>query len=335
MIQIQNPTIWLLDDGRRGHLKQSQALLNAMLRQSDGQSKTLQAMPVETISIQLTRWQRWLAPRILPGADRQLNSMPESEPAIVIGAGSHCALYSRLIKRRYPNTFNIQILDPRFARQDFSVLVIPEHDQVELDNVITMRGSLVEIPEMANGHEDIWPGGDATKLAVLLAGNKHENQRLLQLAKQQTQVGKIQCVISLAPRTDSTLQEIIHREWQGLAYRIITPDEGSKNYHCLLNTAMQFWVAADSINQLSEVLTARGTRSIWIEPMLTIRNHRKKHWIDSLLSMDEVRLLKDYPQQSASTAVAISCEFWKQQLNKVAKRVINQLCAQGKNFPEK
>ncbi len=318
----QKRQIWLFDDGRLGHLKQSQALLCALQKQS----KTLQSMSIETIAVQLTRWQRWFAPRIAPGADRQLNNLPQKQPAIVIGTGSRCALYSRLIKNRYPDTFNIQILDPRTARQDFSLLIIPEHDQIEADNVISMRGSLVDISEPRKASiTSLWPKGNQLKLAVLLAGDSDQNWALLQQAEKQSEANAVRTIISLAPRTKTRLCRAIEREWSGLSYRIISDTSGRQAYYHMLNTADQFWVAADSINQLSEVLTACGTRPVWIEA--TTHSERKKRWINEVLSKGEAQLLKNYPQQSLPTEIAASNRFWQQQMNAIAGQVICQWSA--------
>jgi len=313
----KNRQIWLLDDGRIGHLKQSQALLSAM----QGQSKALQDTSIVNIPIQLRFWQRYLATRIPFVAERQLNKLPQVEPMMVVGTGRRCAFYSRLIKQRFPNTFNVQILDPRSHRKDFSVLIIPEHDHIAADNMISLRGSLVDVAKSTK-HTDInWPISDGQKIAILLAGHSIQNQQLLILAKQQMQANKkAQCIISMAPRTDKKLVKLIKQQYQGLSYQTISFSEGQQKYHAVLNTAEQFWVAADSINQLSEVLTQRKAQSVWVVDSGLGKRHQR--WIKSLLDRNEVQRLTDYPTGNQPSALAASRVFWQQQTSHIASQVL-------------
>ncbi len=319
--------IILLDDGRRGHLQQTQALLDALRRQSD----VLAALPVQIVRLSLTAWQQNLIASIARYADRQMNALDSAAlPGLVIGAGRRCAAYSRLVKQYYPACFTVQILDPGRARGEYSVLLVPAHDQVAADNVIQFQGSLANpgIPAEAavsRDTENVWPTANRCKLALLLAGRPAQNKRLLHQARQQVAGGKLQCMISLAPRTATSLAASIQRDWQGLPGRILTVESGPTGYWQMLNSAEQFWVAADSINQVSEVLSVRGARPVWVDPVTGSR--RKQRWITALLANDEVRLVRDYPQLPSALAIARSSQFWRQQLKQVAEQVIQRALA--------
>lgn len=313
----KNGSIWMLNDGRLGHWRQCQALLNGLRRASD----ELADMPVHTLNIQPPAIQRWLAPRITPWADRGLNEPAAGNtPAIIIGAGRQSAGISRFLKQRYPGVFNIQILDPRIARNDFSVLIVPEHDGYQGENVVVMQGSLVDVPEIKTNvvSSDLWPAGDGDRLLVLLAGNAQQNQRLLQQALELAMQGVARVVISLNPRTSAATADSIRGVWQRIPYGLLT---GSGDYWRLLREAEQYWVAGDSINQLCEVLTVREKQSIWVEASTASRRHRR--WFNRLLKSKEIHNLK-YVHGSQVDIESNLSGLWQHQIKKIATQVLKK-----------
>ncbi len=316
---ITKQQIWLLDDGRLGHLRQSQAMVSAICAHTE----TFKAANVKQHSFEIPAIHRLLAPRILPGADAYLNQwLPDSLPAMIVGAGRRCAWMSRLLRRRFPEVFTVQILNPGCHHKQFSLLIVPEHDDCDAGNVLRMRGSLTDLSNpLDKDDEKLWPDGQHIRLAALLAGKDQQNRMLLkQIEQRKLQIGHV--VLSKGPRTASrTLQEFATG---GLAadVTIIKPDKGGKTYRSMLRQANQFWVAADSINQLSEVLSARQGQSIWVAG--SARSKRKRKWLKGLLERQEIRLLRDYPTASSAHSIQQSQSFWQNQTSQIAREVLSR-----------
>ncbi len=324
---IKKQQIWLLNDGRLGHLRQMQALLAAI----QAREETLEAIPVHQLSVKLPALHRWLAPSILPGAERCLNGLNiAGEPIMIIAAGRRGAWLSRLLHRRYPQTFTIQILDPQRAHHEFSQLIIPEHDGYHADKVIKLRGSLTACPPRLNAiSEGFWPMGDGCKLGVLLAGDGAQNHYLLsQLSRIWTKQKPNRMVISVGPRTAASTIRQMKKQVLTKQATVITSDNTHDQYQRMLQEAEQFWVAADSINQVSEVLTVRTTQPVWVATRSAAgqldSSVRKQAWLSDLLERDELRLLSDYPHASTAQAIKQSQKFWRWQTNHIAKQVLER-----------
>jgi mitochondrial fission protein ELM1 len=68
-------------------------------------------------------------------------------PALAVGCGRQAALATRLLRERGARA--VQLLDPRIAPSHWDLVVVPEHDRVRGDNVVTLLGSL-------NPVDDAW-----------------------------------------------------------------------------------------------------------------------------------------------------------------------------------
>jgi mitochondrial fission protein ELM1 len=123
---------WALSDGRAGNARQAMALATA-----------LDAAAGECVLGSRPPW-RWCAPRRLPGAGNAFGeafaAMLASPPALAVGCGRQAALATRLLRER--GTRVVQVLDPRISPSHWDLVVVPGHDRVRGDNVVTLLGSL-------------------------------------------------------------------------------------------------------------------------------------------------------------------------------------------------
>ena len=124
---------WTITDGRAGNVRQAVALASAL---GLGGQQRLQLQPQAP-------W-RWLSPRLLPGAARgfgaQFAQLAGNAPGLAIGCGRQAAGALRVLRQRGSRT--VQILDPRIPPRHWDLLVVPEHDRLRADNVLTLLGSL-------------------------------------------------------------------------------------------------------------------------------------------------------------------------------------------------
>lgn len=130
--------ICVLHDGAAGNRRQALALAQAL------------GGPVQELRLDAAWPVRLLAPRCPPGAQAQLGrrfaELLAQPPALAIGCGRIAALATRLLKQAGSRV--VQILDPRIDPMHWDVVIVPEHDRLRGDNVITLLGSLHPIDEI-------------------------------------------------------------------------------------------------------------------------------------------------------------------------------------------
>lgn len=144
------PSVWAVSDGRAGNAAQVRAIAQAL-------SETGRWMRIAHISgaghrgapIDLhprAPW-RWLSPA---GLSQPVMALPKTErtvfegplPTVWVGAGSRTAPYTACARSLSKgSTLTVHVLDPRTRSRDFDLLVTPEHDLSEGENIIQTMGS--------------------------------------------------------------------------------------------------------------------------------------------------------------------------------------------------
>lgn len=139
--------LWVLSDGRAGNLRQAAALATALGIDAARHWALEARVP----------W-RWTAPRRLPGARHAFGSAfaraLDTPPMLAIGCGRQAALATRLLREAGART--VQVLDPRLDPAHWDLVVVPEHDRLRGDNVLTLAGSLHPVDDLwlAQGRRD-------------------------------------------------------------------------------------------------------------------------------------------------------------------------------------
>ncbi|WP_068833319.1 ELM1/GtrOC1 family putative glycosyltransferase, partial [Xanthomonas graminis] len=132
---------WAISDGRAGNARQAEALAAALAGAA--------MPPTPALLLQAHMPWRWLAPRRLPGAAQAygagLAELLRRPPALAIGCGRQAALATRLLRAR--GSAVVQVLDPRLSPRHWDLVVVPEHDRLRGDNVLTLLGSLHPIDD--------------------------------------------------------------------------------------------------------------------------------------------------------------------------------------------
>jgi mitochondrial fission protein ELM1 len=144
------PSIWAVSDGRAGNAAQVRAVMQALtstgrwMKIAHIQGQAPRPDPVTLSPRAPWSWVpggNWPMPlKALPASDRALFQPPW--PDLWIAAGRRSAPYTRLIRELSGGqTLTVQILDPRSDPSKFDLLVVPEHDGLSGDNVISTVGS--------------------------------------------------------------------------------------------------------------------------------------------------------------------------------------------------
>ena len=144
------PSVWGVSDGRAGNAAQVRAIMRALgdtqrwIKIAHIQGKGHRSDPMVLTPRVPWTWlpaDKWPVPfRSLPKSQRNLLRPPW--PTLWIAAGRRSAALTRAVREQSGGkTFTVQILDPRIAPDNFDLLVTPEHDDVDGDNVIRTIGS--------------------------------------------------------------------------------------------------------------------------------------------------------------------------------------------------
>jgi mitochondrial fission protein ELM1 len=251
---------WTITDGRAGNVRQAVALASAL--QLGGQQR-LQLHP-------RAPW-RWLTPRLLPGAAQGFGpafaQLTERMPGLAIGCGRQAAGALRVLRQH--GTRTVQILDPRIDARHWDLLVVPEHDHLRGDNVLTLLGSLNPVDDdwLAWGRAafssfEQLPG---PRTALLIGGptdhapwQEQDIQPLLQQLAARIRADGGSVLATTSRRTPRAVTQALLRAFDDVP-GVIWSDggDGSNPYAGLLGWADRIICTPDSVNLLSEACATR------------------------------------------------------------------------------
>lgn len=271
MNQGGSKQIWIVSDGKPGHLNQSRGLAEAIARRCPVNISEQPAMG------------RWQALRLLLGGYR----LPLDErPQLLIGAG-HATHLTLLALRRLYQAPAVVLMKPSLPTALFDLCLIPEHDQPPLrPNILATRGAL---NRMQPGHKV--PGSGM----VLVGGpSRHfawdERAVLAQLEALLTaQPGD--WLITSSRRTPASTEQAL----AALAGARFVPaaDTGPDWLPQQLASREVCWVTEDSASMVYEALTA-GCR-VGVLTLAAPADNRISRGIARLVEQARVARAPDWP----------------------------------------
>ncbi len=292
--------VWALSDGAAGNRRQALALANALAAAAG-------LGPVWEWRLRVRAPWRWLAPRRCPGVWTGLG--PEfaraalRPPAVVVGCGRQAALATRLLRERGCRA--VQVLDPRLSPSAWDVLVVPEHDRVRGDNVVTCTGGLHEI-------DDAWLSAGARAFPLLASDPQPRTLLLLggpirgidlgprwwrtvadTLGDWQARDGGTLWLCG-SRRTPARLAQAARSTLAGSGVRCwFSERDGDNPYAGFLANADRIVVSPDSINLVTEACATRVPVYIAFgaEPRVADRG-RHGRFLRSLIERGRVRPLR-------------------------------------------
>ena len=123
--------VWIVSDGKPGHVNQSRGLAEALARATPTVTHVLPALPA---------WRAWLAwvLKRLPG-----ELLPA--PDLIVGAG-HATHMTLLAARRGRGGRAVVLMKPSLPRRCFDLCILPQHDGVAADaHTLVTEGALNRI----------------------------------------------------------------------------------------------------------------------------------------------------------------------------------------------
>lgn len=266
------PSVWAVSDGRAGNAAQVRALTQALgatsrwmkIAHIPGEGHR-QAPLVFTPKIP---W-RWLPADKWPSV---LKALPKAQrgdlappwPTVWIAAGRRSAALTRYVRQASGGkTFTVQILDPHIDPDNFDLLVVPEHDGVSGENVVTTVGSPAYFaPEMLEEATQAFAdlADETRRSAVVILGGDSRVHTFTPAAadRLETQLRQLSAEgwrlritssrrtpVPVAARFRKMAEDIGAAYWSG-------PQDGPNPYLAWLAFSTVAIVTEDSANMLSE-----------------------------------------------------------------------------------
>jgi mitochondrial fission protein ELM1 len=249
------PLVWVLHDGKAGMASQSLGLAEATGFPFIEKALTVRA-PWAWLAPQL-----WLAP--LAAVSNHGARLAPPWPDLVIGCGRNSAMPALAIRRAGGSrTVAVQIQDPGVGRNEFDLMIVPEHDRLRGPRVITTKGALhrVTAEKLAAGRQRFPELAALPRpiLGVLIGGSNRAYHltpdRLGAIADAiasciRATGGSV--VLTPSRRTGEAGIALLRQRLQGLP-TAIWDMTGDNPYYAYLAVADAFLVTADSVSMISE-----------------------------------------------------------------------------------
>ncbi len=279
-----------LSDGRAGNRRQAEALASALAPDA-----------WQHVTLMPGLGARLSAPRAWPfghGFGADFETLRATPPPVVVGCGRIAALATRLLGKA--GSCSVQILDPRIASRHWDWLVLPEHDRLRGDNVLTTLGSVhpVDAAWLARAREEFsqFTALPAPRTALLLGGSsRHVRFDEMSFEVLATRIEAAlardggSLLVTASRRTPRELRKALrHRyaETPGLTW--LDERDGPNPYPGLLACADRIVCSPDSVNMISEACATRVPVFVFDPGRV---HGRPRQFLDALLALGRIRPL--------------------------------------------
>ena len=116
--------------------------MHGMISQVEGLAKALDLEFIHE-KIELNNFWKMIPPKLTPVQNFVFKNKIEDKFHIVISCGRKSVIPSIFLKKKFGKKIvNVHIQDPKVSLDNFDFVVIPEHDGLEGENVITSKGAI-------------------------------------------------------------------------------------------------------------------------------------------------------------------------------------------------
>ena len=289
---------WLLTEGAHG-----------MISQVEGLAKALNANYQHKKIIYSKLWSLF-PPRLTPknkfvfNCNEIVNDKSSiQDPTLLISCGRKSVVPSIVLKNYFKRKnnqtiFNIHIQDPKIDIKNFNFIIVPEHDGIRGNNVITTKGAIHYISgeEIIIARKNTQP---TNVLTVILGGpNKYylfgldEIKNFFNTLEHSffNKVDKIKIICSR--RTPENIINFLKEKYIHNSKIIIDSSLQRQNYINALAEAKKIIVTSDSISMISEAATT-GT-PIYVAQLESNKNdYRFNKFIELFKSLNIIKDLNE------------------------------------------
>jgi len=293
--------------------------MHGMISQVEGMAKALNAIYSHKI-VRLNFPWNLIPPKYTPISQIILKDkiyLTEGEaPDLIISCGRKSVIPSIVLKKKNPKIFTIHIQNPKVGFKNFDIIVPPEHDDLNGDNVISSKGAIHYITELEINKSKTYLINKikSQKIVSLILGgpNKYYSFNLSQLTKIFSKVRDIfikkgyKVVVIPSMRTPKSIIDLAIKKFKEDGYVLNSVDKQAYLSSFFISTYIV--VTCDSTSMISEA--AISGKPIFVAYMENKKNnYRFKKFYELFKTMGIIRELGD------------KVEVWKYKKFNEAERV--------------
>ena len=243
--------VWIISDGKPGHLNQSRGMAEALARILPTDIRIIPA-----VSRGQAVWR--LLPKRWPTAD-----LPH--PDLIVGAG-HATHLSLLAARRATGSPTAVLMKPSLPRRWFDFLIVPAHDQIEADaRTFVSQGALNRITPVLS------PGPARAQRGLILVGGEsrhfewNSDAVATQIRSVLARTPELRWTLTTSRRTpDDFVSRLPHFDTlEVVPHTATSPDW----LLARLAESGTVWVTPDSVSMVTEALTAGADVGVFDLPV--------------------------------------------------------------------
>ena len=279
----------LLTQGMHGMISQVEGLSNAL--SLNFKHHTVKLKPVWNL----------IPPKFSPISENLLTEKFICDSKIIISCGRKSVIHSAALKKRFKNKiFNIHIQDPKISLKHFDLIICPEHDKLDGENVIKTKGAIhyLTSKEINKQSKYIKIDKENKKIVSFILGgpNKYydfsDEQVDIIFNKIKTLFAPDKYKIIVIP-SYRTPEEIIKKAFNTFSHNHMVFKEVNKNaYLSSLSMSDFIVVTCDSTSMISEA--AATGKPIYVVNMTPIKNnHRFKNFYVQFKNLGIIKDLED------------------------------------------
>ena len=238
--------------------------MHGMISQVEGLAKALDLNFIHR-KVELNHFWRFLPPKITPIKQFILKEKIESNAKVVISCGRKSVIPSMILKKKYKEKiFTIHIQNPKVGLNNFDLIIVPEHDNLRGENVISSKGAIHYITkaEIEKSKSYLTNKITSNKIVALILGgpNKYYDFSVEELTKVFNEIKskfislEYKIVVVPSMRTPKTIIDLAFKEFVGHGYVVQNIDRNA--YLASLGLAKNIIVTCDSTSMISEAATS-------------------------------------------------------------------------------
>ena len=299
--------------------------MHGMISQVEGLAKALDIDYIHQ-KVVLNKFTKFLPPKITPVSNLFFKNFKIPEFDLIISCGRKSVIPSIYLKTKSKKKIiNIHIQDPKVSLKNFDYIIVPEHDGIKGNNVITSKGAIHyltsdEIKKNSNYLSEMLNKDKEYLLLILGGPNKYydyNEKNLLDIfekIQKLTLKNSLQAIIIPSMRTPQNIIDLAHRFFG--EQNLIIKNVDKKAYLSGLAIAKFIIVTCDSTSMISE--SALTGKPIYIAEIPSKKDdYRFRKFRDLFKKLNIIKTLDN------------NLETWKYEIldetNKIAKLLKNKL----------
>jgi len=303
--------------------------MHGMISQVEGMAKALEVEYSHKIVRLAFPW-NLIPPKFSPISEVVLKDKiyanKDKIPNLVISCGRKSVVPSILLKRKNPKIFTIHIQDPKVDLKNFDAIIVPEHDNLNGDNVYSSKGAIHYITEseIEKARPYLVKKINSQKVVSLILGGpnkyyKFDEMQLIQIfnkIKSNFVSEGYKVIVIPSMRTPKKSIELAKKEMSECGFIVNSVDKQA--YLSAYALANYIVVTCDSTSMISEAATSG--KPIFVAHMNAKRNnYRFKKFFDLFRKMGIIRDLGE------------KIETWTYNKHNEAQRIAIEIKSKIKN----